>query len=260
MYSIHTFSQGKIDGFYRGQGNATFVIGYGHEDNKNYLIGEVESNLNRTVTYLNLFASYGVLDDLDLQISLPYIESNENKDFQDIGFFSKYRFLNREHSNAKLELSFAIGFSTPISDYAIGGLFDIGQQATVLDTRAILHYQWKSNWFATLQSGYSHKFEEVPSSIPLVFKTGLASSKWYFDVFYDYQYALGGIDYRGTPAPQNFRKLGVDYHKIGGTLYTTIYRNFGAYINYANIFEGRNTFQGPSYSIGIVYNLKKTNK
>ncbi len=257
IFSSEGFSQGQIDGFYRGQNNVTTVLGFGYEDNKDYIIGSSPSELSRKTRYINLFAAYGITDNLDIQASLPYIENELYSQIQDLSVFAKFRLLNKTSKQGTLQFSFGLGFSTPLSDYPIGGLFDIGQQATILDTRALLHYQWNSNWFVTAQTGFSFKFAEVPNSIPVIIKAGRAINKWYYDVYYDYQYTNGGIDYRGTPRPQNFRELGVNYHKVGATFYREIYQNFGAYLSYANILGGRNTFQGSRYGLGLVYDFRE---
>ncbi|MBA3986493.1 MAG: hypothetical protein H0X63_07985 [Flavobacteriales bacterium] len=49
-----------------------------------------------------------------------------------------------------IELGTGLGFSTPFSNYEIGGLNDIGQMATILDTRAMAHFQWNTGRFFTL--------------------------------------------------------------------------------------------------------------
>jgi len=249
------FSQGRIDGFYRGSGNATATLGAGFENHKDYLAGTDETDISRKLYYVNLFAAYGITDDLDVNVSLPYIEIDNNKNLQDISVFLKYRSLKKEYANGKLEVSVAGGFSTPVSDYNTGGLNDIGQQATVIETRAMAHYQTNSGWFATLQSGFSLKLEEVPNSLPITFKAGQALNNWYYDVYYDYQHSFGGIDYLETPPPQNFKRFGVDYHKVGGTGYRSFTKNFGAYISVSYVLGGRNTFQGPGYGIGLVANF-----
>ena len=254
FFSLNVYSQGKIDGFYRGKGNSTAVLGVGLENFNNYYAGKTKTDLNREGQYVNLFLSHGISSNLDAQVSLPYIESGRNKDFQDISVFMKYRFYKKEKNN--LELSLGLGFSTPVSNYSIGGLNDIGQQATVIETRFMAHYKYHKNWFATIQSGYSFKFEETPNSLPFTLKIGQALNKWYYDVFYDYQYAFGGSDYRGTPPPKSFSELGVNFHKIGSTLYKPLTPNFGAYLSISHILKGRNTFTGPSYGLGLVYNFK----
>lgn len=256
LITLSTFSQGKIDGFYRGKGNATFVLGFGFEEPKNYFAGTTKLDLGRSTSYINFFTSYGITDNLDAQVTLPYISTDDASSLQDISLFLKYRFFKKSEENSKLELSFGSGFSTPASNYNIGGLNDIGQQATSIDTRFMVHYQWNKSWFVTLQSGYSFKLEETPNSLPITLKIGAAKNKWYYDFYYDYQHSFGGIDYRGTPPPQNFRTLGVDYHKVGGTVYTSIYNNLGTYINASYILFGRNTFQGPAFDAGLVYDIR----
>ncbi len=249
------FSQGKIDGFYRGTGNGTVVLGLGYEDSKAYFAGKDKVDLTRTLYYANLFGAYGISENLDAQISIPYLESDDNKAFQDISLFLKYRFFKTATENGQLELSFGAGFSTPLSDYPVGDLNDLGQQATIIDARAMVHYQSNSNWFGTIQTGFSYKLEEVPNSLPFVLKIGKATEKWYYDVFYEYQYSFGGDDYLGSPRPQNFREFGVDYHKIGGSLYKPLFPDFGVYINASYLLSGRNTFIGPSYGFGFVYDF-----
>ncbi len=250
-----SFSQGKIDGFYRGNGNGTVVLGFGYEDSKAYYAGREKVDLTRTLFYVNLYGAYGISENLDAQISIPYLESDDNKALQDISLFLKYRFFKSTTVNGQLQLSFGAGFSTPLSDYPVGDLNDLGQQATIIDARAMIHYQSNSNWFGTLQTGFSFKLEEVPNSLPFVFKIGKASEKWYFDAYYEYQYTFGGEDYLGSPRPQNFREFGVDYHKIGGSLYKPLFSDFGIYLNASYLLSGRNTFIGPSYGFGFVYDF-----
>ena len=255
-----SFSQAKIDGFYRGKGNATAVLGLGFEDSKDYFAGTQKTGLSRSLYYANIYGSYGITNNFDGSISLPYISSTKNSGLQDIQFFAKYRIYQTEVGKGSFQLSVGGGFSTPVSNYTIGGLNDIGQQATVIDGRALAHYHLNSGWFATLQSGYALKLEETPNSIPVNLKLGKTTAKWYYDLYYDYQHSFGGIDYRGTPAPQNFKEFGSDFHKAGGTLYNSISKNFGAYISLSYVISGRNVFQGPGYGIGLVYNFKSEGK
>ena len=251
-----SFAQGNIDGFYKRTSEGTVVLGGGFEDSKKYIAGDTKLDLERSTYYAALFTSYGISDDLDINLSVPYIVSNQQRNFQDLSLFLKYRIASYDADFGRLEISVAGGFSTPISNYDIGGLNDIGQQATILDTRGMLHFMAKSSWFATLQSGYSYKLEEVPNSLPATLKVGRATSRWYYDVYYDYQYSFGGIDYRGTPAPQNFKEFGVDFHKIGGTLFKPFSSQFGGYVSLSYTLSGRNTFLGAAYGLGLSYNFQ----
>ncbi len=249
------FGQGKIDGFYNGKNQGTFVLGGGFEDSKKYLAGDTKLDLERSTYYASVFTAYGITENLDANLSVPYISSNKESNFQDLSVLMKYRFLRFNLNFGIFELSTAAGFSTPLSAYKIGGLNDIGQQATIVETRAMLHFTHKTSWFATLQSGFSFKLQEVPNSIPATLKIGRATSNWYYDMYYDYQHSFGGINYRGTPAPQNFREFGVDFHKAGGTLYKPLSSNFGAYVSVSYTFAGRNTFLGAAYGLGVTYQI-----
>jgi hypothetical protein len=257
FFITETYSQGKIDGFYRGKGNATAVFGLGFEDSKEYFAGTEKTGLSRSLYYANLYGSYGITDNFDASLSIPFISSNKNSGLQDLLLFLKYKVYQTDIGNGKLQISLAGGFSTPLSDYKIGGLNDIGQQATVIETRGVVHYHLNSGWFGTLQSGYSFKLEETPNSVPLTVKLGKTASKWYYDVYYDFQHSFGGIDYRGTPSPQNFKEFGSDFHKVGGTVYTSFSDSFGSYVSLSYVLSGRNVFQGPAYGIGLVYNFKR---
>lgn len=248
-------AQGAISGFYNKKGKATLVVGAGFEDSKNYFIGREKSDLSRNLYSISIFGIYGINDRLNVQASLPYLSSNKQNGLQDAQIYLKYNTLKKAWKTATLELSLATGFSFNVSNYNLGGLNDLGQQAKILDTRALLHYQQQSGWFVNLQSGFSFKFEEVPNSLPVTFKFGKASTKSYFDFWYDFQHAFGGIDYLETPAPQNFKRFGVSYHKIGGTYHFPISGKSGIYIAPAYTISGRNVFQGFAYHAGWTYQL-----
>lgn len=252
---LQGFSQGVVDGFYKGKGNGSIVLGFGYEDTKSYFAGREKIDLSRSLFYGNLYGAYGITNTLDVSVSIPYLVSDDNSDFQDISIFLKHKVYEKAFEKGRLQISLAGGFSTPISDYSIGGLNDIGQQATIFDTRGIFHFQSNNGWFTSMQSGYSFKLEEVPNSIPVVIKAGRASSKWYYDVFYDFQHSFGGIDYLGTPPPQNFKEFGVDYHKVGGTVFKPLTNKIGTYVSLSYVLSGRNVFQGPAYGLGFVYNF-----
>ncbi len=255
LFLSEGFTQGKIDGFYRGAGNTSIVLGFGYEDTPNYFIGTERSDISRTLFYGSAFVAYGITRDFDVNASLPFFVSNEKLRVQDITLFLKYRLHTIDFEKGRLEISSGLGFSTPVSDYEIGGLNDIGQRATILEPRGMVHYQRNTGWFLTLQSGYSLKFEEVPNSLPITFKTGRATSNWYYDVWYDYQKSFGGIDYRGTPRPQNFREIGVNFHRAGATVYRPLGSDFGGYASFLYTISGRNVFQGTGYGVGLVYNF-----
>lgn len=252
----YTTGQGRIDGFYKSKNEGSLVLGLGYEQGTEYYAGISGTlELERSVYYANVFGAYGITNNLNVNLSIPFIASDDNADFQDIAVFLKYRVYTFSFTKWQLEISAALGFSTNLTDYDLGGLNDIGQQATIFDGRLMLHLNSEQGWFATLQSGYSAKSSPTPDSLPLVLKVGKATSNWYYDLYYDFQDSDGGIDYRGTPRPQDFRAFGVDYHKVGATLYRPISQYLGIYGSLSYVLDGRNIFGGPGFGAGLVYNF-----
>ena len=188
-------------------------------------------------------------------MTIPYIVSDDNANFQDVSIYLKQRVVKISIANSVLEFSGVAGFSTNLTDYDLGGLNDIGQQATIFDLRGVVHFQNDQGWFLTAQSGYSFKSDPTPDSLPIVLKAGKAVANWYFDVYFDYQHSFGGIDYLATPRPQDFRELGVDFKKLGGTFYKPVSECLGLYGTLSYVFEGRNIFRSPGYGLGLVYNF-----
>ncbi|MBA3986494.1 MAG: hypothetical protein H0X63_07990 [Flavobacteriales bacterium] len=66
LFLSEGFTQGKIDGFYRGTGNATTVLGFGYEDTPNYFIGTQRSDIGRNLVYGSAFAAYGITTNFDI--------------------------------------------------------------------------------------------------------------------------------------------------------------------------------------------------
>lgn len=249
IFPIVVFSQGRVDGFFKGKGNLDFVLGGGLEANDKYFAGTKKVGLTRTVVSYNAFLAYGITKSLDVNMSLPYVDVNgvEN-DFQDYAIFLKHKVLDKNGWT----ISLASGFSSNIGDYQTEGGSAIGQKAKTIDGRLIVHYFAPNGIFFTGQAGYSYRYDPVPNSIPLTLKGGLAKSNYYIDFWYDFQHGIGGFDYRGDPRSPTFRALGVSYHKIGATFYKPILKHLGAYVGTSYVLTGRNVSQGVGVNVGIV--------
>ena len=253
--SFFVFAQGPVDGFYRGKGNLDFGLSGGASLNKKFFAGTDLITLERNISNLSIFAGYGIADNLDVYVSVPYLKVNDEKSLQDGSVYLKLRLFNREVSNGYLQLSLATGFSSNLVNYQTEGGSALGQEAKVIDIRPVLHYGMTSGWFYTLQGAYLYKFDPVPTAMNLAFKVGKATDNYYFDFWYAYQYSFGGLDYRGEPTPTTFRELGVDYHQIGATYYRALTDYFGAFIGASSSLAGRNTVQGFGFNLGFVLKL-----
>ncbi len=249
------FAQAPVDGFYRGQGALDIVMGGGIKIGKGFYAGEDEIALKRDIINVNAFLAYGILDNLDVNISIPYLKINAVESFQDGSIYLKAKVLEGAFGKGAYSLSLAAGYSLPLAAYETEGGSAIGQEAKVIDLRPVLHYQWSTGWFATAQAGYQFKSDPTPDSFSSVLKTGLAGDEFYFDCYYAYQQSDGGLDYRGDPMPLSFRELGVDYHKVGVSIYKPVLDFLGFSISGSYAFAGRNTDRTIGINAAAVFKL-----
>lgn len=255
--AFYGISQGRVDGFYKGKGNLDFAVGGGCERNPSYYAGTDKIVLTRDIVIGSAFVAYGITSKLDVNLSLPYIDVNgREKGLQDLSVSLKHKLLE----DKGWTISLAGGFSSNLTDYQIGGGSALGQQAKIIDGRVVIHYLLEKGFFTTLQGGYSYKIEPVPHSIPFAIKVGVAKPKYYIDAWYEFQYGIGGFDYRGDPPPPSFRELGVSYHKIGATIYKPIKDFLGIYGGGSYVLSGRNVSQGIGVNLGVVLKYNKKNK
>jgi hypothetical protein len=264
---LNSVGQGRVDGFFKGQGNLDVVFSGGYEDNKSYFAGTNKISLGREIVIANVYLAYGITNRLDVNFSLPYISVNKNtKGIQDASLFVKYRLWNISNASPlfyylpkgySATLSVAGGVSSNFTDYQTEGGNALGQQAKTIDLRPVLQVPLKNGIFATLQAGYTYKFDPVPNSFSPALKIGIAKGNIYADVWYEYQHSFGGLDYQGTPKPKSFQELGVDFHKIGATIYKPIKKRFGVFVGATYILTGRNTSQGLGLNAGIVLKHSK---
>jgi len=257
LVSFTSISQPVVDGFMKGKGNMDLVGSYSFDTFSKYFAYDGKVPINRTTQSASLFVAVGLTPWLDVQLNVPYVITKKNfSNFQDISLYLKFRFLKKSFTKGDLSLMATAGFATPMSNYNTESLFAIGQQASVLDGRLVFQYFMKTGWFIMGQSGYTLRSDPTPSSIPIAFKVGYAKASYYFDVYYDFQHAFGGTDYRdGTNSA--FTTLGVSYHKIGGTFYKPFSEGkMGVAFGLFSVLFGRNVGQSIGGSVAYIYKMK----
>lgn len=254
---LNTYSQAPVDGFNKGKGNATVAGAFSSEDFTKYYAADGIRNIERkTITY-SFFSVVGVTDNFDVQLNVPYVISGPEKSFQDISVYLKYTFLKI----GKSKLLGSFGQSSPLNKYKTEDFYAVGQQASCLDTRLIFQHDLGKGLFAMVQSGYIKRTDPTPSSLPFSAKIGYASNKIYADVWFDYQHAYGGSDFKdGKRLP--FTTLGVGYSKIGGQVYKSFNKYLGSLNNHLGVsissnyvLNGRNVGKAIVFSGAIIYNI-----
>ena len=255
--SITASAQGNVDGFFKPKGDldVAFSGGYAHADQ--YIGGSNLINYKRSQTILSVYAAYGLSQKWNVIASLPLI----NFSLQDVALFTKYKLVEKVVSHGAFTLAPAAGISFPVTSYNTESGQSIGQRAVTIQPKFVAQYINVSNVFIQVQTGYNYSLNPVPSAYVASAKLGYIYKKWYFDFWYDYQYGIGGKDYASFNIdPLNsFRELGVSYSRIGGVIYSSLGKKWGAFIGASHALTGRNTSLSTSINGGVVIKFD-TNK
>ena len=239
------------------------------------------------VNSVNLYATYGLSDKIDVVVSLPYIQSrgkgadavieglsrgaltadqgytNTRQGLQDITGLFKFKSFSREIGSSILDLLGVVSLSTPVSDYqsnaGYGYIIAIGNRATKYTAAGVAHLKTSSGVFATGQIGYSLRTGQVPNALVGEAKIGYAGPKTYVEGFASFQESNGGTDISqagfGTTAAAYFPSTRVNFVRIGASAYRPIANRFGLTLGASTYVAGRNIGKSTGFSAGITYNF-----
>ena len=138
---------------------------------------------------LSLFAARGLTDDLDLQLSIPFISTTGTSSFQDAQLFMKWLPLKTAVGNGKITFGAAIGGSVPMVKYETETGNSIGQQASSITPMGVLQYTSGSGWFTSIVGGQQMVSAPTPDALIGTFRLGHASEKHYVEAYMDVQEA-----------------------------------------------------------------------
>ncbi len=244
-------AQGLVDGFFKGKGNTDVALSVTHQSSDKYYAGTKLINYERRITSVGLFAEHGITSKFDVIGNVPFINGN----FQDASVFLKYQLAEVHKDAYKLNFILASGVSFPLSNYQTESGQAIGQRATVFSPKGVVQFMLSKGLFLQAQSGYNLAVEPVRSSVPFSMKIGYAYSKFYADVWYDYQRGFGDKDYQGSVPFDSFRELVVNYQRVGGVLYYSLQSQTGVFLSGSYTLNGRNTGKAYGISTGFVIKL-----
>lgn len=255
IFSIpQLFSQGAIDGYMKAHKETDFAFTYSYEKYNIYYFGTEKQDISLTTQTMSLFIAHGLNKRMNLIVSIPYIWTGpQTKNFQDAIVSIKYLSKRNQYEHGKLSRITAFGFSFPISGYESDTWNPIGQRATTFNVRHLWQYESKLGYFLHLQSGLD--FRVIPSTqaaLPVVFRVGVATSKFYFDTWFEIFHTFNsGVDQQISGGE------GSRFLKIGGTFYYPITKSFGAFVGGAHFLKGANIGKASRVNVGIVYKLKR---
>ena len=253
-----TFSQGPIDGYMKNKKQYAFGLSYSLEKASKLYAGENKIAVTRTTKAFSFFATYGLLDKLNIQVGLPYLNVNlgARKGFQDGSVYLKYLALKKDNKAGNINFIVSSGFIFPTSDYEIGGAHALGQHSFAGDFRAVVQQNFNNRFFASFQAGYFLKEEPTPNGFSSALKIGYAG-KIYADIWFEFLEAIGGTDYRGggelnPSSKRGFPSLGFGYKKIGGTVFYPFTKHIGSFAGISYVLAGKNAFKNTGINLGIV--------
>lgn len=277
-----TKSQGLIDGFMRGAGKGVVALSYSSENYKNFYKGTTlvsEPNLGTITTQsISLFAAVGLLNQLDIVASLPYITASPSQGtlssqsaIQDIAIALKWKPIELKIENiGTVSGIVSAGVSTPMSEYVADAAVAVGHHFSSGDVRVLGNFMTDFGLFASVQAGYNRRGDvnldhvtldgtmktTVPDAVDISTKIGFGTSEYYIDAWIQNQTSRGGTDIGNTDA--SFPSNGVSFSRIGFTGYYPLPlfdRMFGVSISGSNTLDGRNVGNSTRFSVGLVYGL-----
>ncbi len=232
----------QVDGFNKGKGNMDMVGSLSYDQGLAYYLEEGTADIQRYRASLSVFTARGISDDLDIQLSIPFIASNGESGLQDGAAYLKWLPLKKRTGKGLLSFGAAIGGSTPLSDYGTEGLGAIGQQATSLTSLGVLQFMKDNGYFISLVAGQVAVSSPTPDAMVGTFRFGHASGAHFWEAYVQMQEAFGGKDYLGVgdQAPSTFKELGVSFIKMGGKYYHPFRDRYGWVIETNYVLAGRN--------------------
>ncbi|MBK9190270.1 MAG: hypothetical protein IPM77_01575 [Crocinitomicaceae bacterium] len=247
---MNVSAQGPLDGFFKGKNNLDLALSGFYQHSEKYF-GATNFNYPRTLSGASIFGEYGILDNLDVIATVPFI----NGKFQDAGIYFKYGIpFNRSAKERRIRIIPAAGISFPVTDYVTQSGKSIGQKAILIQPKLIFQMNFNHGIFIQAQGGYNYALAPVISSVPFSVKFGWAGNKWYTDILYDFVHGLGDELWIGGVS-QDFRTLPVSSQKAGGVIYYSIKSKWGVFANGSYIFSGKNIGNAWSAGAGLVYKI-----
>ncbi len=271
--------QSPVDGFMQGKGKGNIVLSYAMEKYDKVLLVPKEVDAvpvfnDVKVTSQSIYATYGILNNLDVVVSLPYITAkgnasdavltnlnfqNERKGLQDVSLFLKFNPFNCKVGSSNLSFIGSIGYQAPVGNYradeGLQSIIAIGNRAQTVSFVGIAMFKTKYGIFTTGQFGGMTSTNGVPDSYMSDIKLGYAANKIYADLFLSYKATLGGNDILGNGFTGFFPGTRVNATKVGLNLYAPVYKKIGLAGGVSSYIAGRNLGKGTIVYGAVVYKI-----
>ena len=284
LISTTARAQTPTDGFSMSKGEICLVTDYGQTSWKEYWEGtRLRENLNLGTFRARMImpmAGFGLTGKLNLFAGLPHISTSSTagqmtgmKGWQDLSFAAKYKLVKKKNKQGTFYTFLTAGFSFPVSDYVPDFLpYSIGLGASTLNGRVIAHYEHKSKFFATFQTGYTlrsniktdrqsyYNERQVNSNempVPDVWdgamRLGYNNKRFRADVHYNWSTSTSGSDIRRNDMPYPFNKMDAQWIGVSGLLWVPGVEGLALHATADQVVGGRNAGKAFSWSTGVQY-------
>ncbi|WP_147678506.1 hypothetical protein [Algibacter pacificus] len=282
----NTQAQINPDGFFNKKGEANISLSYTFATYEKFYLGTdkqdaVPAHNQIDQNIYNVYANYGLADNITAIINLPYIQaegdgaadpvngSTEQSDLQDISLLIKWAPFVTKYEHGSMTGVIAVGGSYAF-DYESNGILSLGNGASSIDGKLGFQYNNNSGFFGNAFVGYSIRGEadntlglgtgakfDVPNSVNAQIKLGYAGKSFYADAWFDAQKTNGGLDINSPNFAGNFPETKVNFSRIGLNLYAPISKTIGVSVGSGTVVSGRNIGKGTYYSGGVTIGLGK---
>ena len=277
LSTASAFAQSPVSGFMSAKGKGSAVVSYSSEKySEVFLVPEKVAGVpvfNEVQnTAVNLYATYGITDKLEMVLGLPHVKSQGKGDeaflkannfttsrsgIQDLSFFLKYKISSTKMGSGTLDIIASAGVQTPVGSYKVDeglqSIIAIGNRATKVTPTAIAHYKTESGLFVTGQLGYSFRNNRVPNAVVSELKAGYAG-KVYVDAWVARQNSVSGTDILQAGFDGFFPATRVNYTRVGANIFAPIASGLGVVVGVNSYIEGRNLGKSSGFSVGLVLN------
>ena len=274
-------AQSLLNGFFSGKGHGSVVVSGTTESYHNvFLVPEKVDGVpvfrRITINSVSLYGTYGFGNKVEGVLSVPYIRSageadsrllnsenqpyaNSRGNFQDVTGLLKFKAFSRDLGSSVLDLTGAVGLSTPLGNYKQEASLDyivaIGNRATKFNTVGVAQLKMASGVFVAGQAGYSLRSGRVPNAFVAETKLGYAGPRLYLDAWADFQQSNSGTDILQPGFDNYFPATRVNYTRVGVSGFRPIAKGLGLSLAVSTYVAGRNVGQSTAYSVGVAYNF-----
>lgn len=247
-------------GFLRGEGKADVVYTYAQDTYDHFWVNRdrVEMAGIGRVTRVshNLYAAFGVLDELDATANVSYVQSSSDgtagfpreADLQDAEVGAKWRLLRENVGPGRVSLLLAPRVKFPLSNYENNSVTAIGDGQTDYRLRGVAQLELGALYLA-IDTGYDVRAGLPRNEFPLHISAGYTLADLVtVSPFYSRVDSLGGINL-GEGA---FARAEEDFQRLGAQIYVRINDHFGATVGGFTTLAGQNTGDVNNFSLGGV--------